>query len=60
LLYASYMEATFDSSSLDQQLSSLPEVSEEPQPPATDRSEHKRGKPAFSPKTKGGIFGFKK
>lgn len=60
LLYASYMEATCGSSFLSPQLNALPEVSEEPQQPVIPRNEFKRGKPAFSPKTKGGIFGFKK
>jgi hypothetical protein len=54
------MEATFDTPSLDEQLISLPVVPEEPLPALSERPLQKRGKPAFSPKTKGGIFGFKK
>jgi poly(A) polymerase len=60
LLYSCYMEATFDTPSLDQQLISLPVVPEEPLPALSERPLQKRGKPAFSPRTKGGIFGFKK
>lgn len=60
LLYSCYMEATFDTPSLDRQLSSLPVAPEEPQSLPPERTLHKRGKPAFSPKTKGGIFGLKK
>ncbi len=54
------MEATFDIPSLDEHLNCLPHVSEEPPQPPPDRDKHRRGRPAFAPKAKGGIFGFKK
>ena len=60
LLFSCYMEATFDIPSLDEHLNCLPHVSEEPPQPPPDRDKHRRGRPAFAPKAKGGIFGFKK
>jgi poly(A) polymerase len=60
LLYSCYMEATFDIPSSDHHLDLIPQVPEEPVQSSPDRERQRRGKPAFAPKAKGGIFGFKK
>ncbi|KAB2891333.1 MAG: polya polymerase [Desulfobulbaceae bacterium] len=60
LLYSCYMEATFDIPSLDDHSDLLPQVSEEPPQSPLDRDKYRRGRPAFAPKAKGGVFGFKK
>lgn len=60
LLYSCYMEATFDIRVHDHRPELLPEVPEKPAQPSPDRDKPKRGRPAFAPRSKGGIFGFKK
>lgn len=60
LLYSCYMEATFDIRTNDTHPNILPEVPEKPAQSFPDRDKHRRGRPAFAPKAKGGIFGFKK
>jgi len=65
LLHSCYMEAMFgvpslDVPSLERQAGAIVEIHEEPVKPSRQREEYRRGRPAFSSKTKGGIFGFKK
>ena len=60
LLYSCYIEALSGDLVPDQQLEILPQVSEEPRQPVPERESQRRGKPAFSSKSKGGIFGFRK
>ncbi len=60
LLYSCYMEATFDIRSNDHQPAIIPEVPEKPEQPVPDRDKPRKGRPAFAPRSKGGIFGFKK
>lgn len=60
LLYSFYMEAISGNPIPEQQLSCLPQVSEKPQQSAYKKEAQQRGKPAFSPYSNGGVFGFKK
>jgi len=65
LLHSCYMEAMFGAPSLDipsleRQTGAIIEIEEEPAKPSRQREEYRRGRPAFSSKSKGGIFGFKK
>jgi poly(A) polymerase len=65
LLHSCYMEAMFgvpslDAPSLERQEVAIAEIHEESVKPSRQREEYRRGRPAFSSKTKGGIFGFKK
>ena len=60
LLYSCYMEALSGNLVPDQQLEILPLVAEEPRQPVHERESQRKGKPAFSSKSKGGIFGFRK
>lgn len=60
LLHSFYSEAVFGNPIPDQQLDILPQVPEEPHRATQNTETHRRGKPAFSPQKKGGIFGFRK
>lgn len=60
LLYSCYMEAISGDLVPAQQLESLPQVPEKPRHPTHEKESQRRGKPAFSSQSKGGIFGFRK
>jgi len=45
---------------IERQEVAIAEIHEESVKPSRQREEYRRGRPAFSSKTKGGIFGFKK